>query len=269
MRSISDFQGKTALVTGASSGIGRILARELAQKGANVALVARRESQLQTSRAELLEAGADALVLPCDVANKKAVEICVERALDHFGHIDMLVNNAGYGRHLSFLEWDLEDMERMIDVNLKGSVYFTKMLLPQMVARRDGCIVFMASVAGKVATPEESVYSATKHALVGLADAVSLEVEDEGVYVMTVCPGSIDTPFFSPGDLQRMPPVAKNYMADPEKLVRRIFQALARGQHEMTYPRFPAASYPVRAIAPEFMRKQVKRVTLGARNRQS
>jgi short-subunit dehydrogenase len=127
--------------------------------------------------------------------------------------------------------------------------------------------VFIASVAGKIATPEESVYAASKHAIVGLADAVGIEVEDDGIYVMTVCPGSIDTPFFSEEDLARMPPVAKNNMADPHKLVEHIFKALAKGKHETTYPLFPATAYPVRAIAPEFMRKQVRKVTLGQAGR--
>jgi short-subunit dehydrogenase len=252
-----------AVVTGASSGIGRILARQLAQKGARVVLVARRAQELEALKSEIESGGGSALVLPCDVTDRDQVEVTVTRAIEHYGHIDMLVNNAGYGRHKRFLEWELDDMVRMMDVNVNGTIYFTKFLLPHMVQRKEGCIVFIASVAGKVATPEESVYSASKHALVGLADALSLEVEDDGVYVMTVCPGSIDTPFFTEEDLARMPPVAKNNMADPNRLVDHIFKALAKGKHETTYPRFPATAYPVRAIAPEFMRRQVKKVTLG------
>jgi len=264
MRAISDFRGINALVTGASSGIGRILARELARRGAHVLLVARREDELRNLQAEIAGAGGSATCLPCDVADLEQARATAAQALAACGHVDMLVNNAGYGRHLTFLEWDLADMDRMIDVNVKGSLYFTKLLLPQMVARRNGCIVFIASVAGKVATPEESVYAATKHAIVGLADAVGMEVEDDGVYVMTVCPGAIDTPFFSAEDLARMPPVARNNMVDPDRLVAHIFRALARGKHETTYPRFPATGYAVRAIAPEFMRRQVKKVTLDA-----
>ena len=262
MQSISSFEGVNAIVTGASSGIGRIFARRLADKGASVVLVARREQELLAVQEEIEAAGGSALVLPCDVTDRAQVESTVQRAIEHYGHIDMLVNNAGYGRHKRFVEWELDDMVRMMDVNVNGTIYFTKFLLPNMIERKNGCIVFIASVAGKVATPEESVYSASKHALVGLADALSLEVEDEGVYVMTVCPGSIDTPFFTEEDLARMPPVAKNNMADPNKLVEHIFKALAKGKHETTYPRFPATAYPVRAIAPEFMRKQVKKVTL-------
>jgi short-subunit dehydrogenase len=263
MKRISNFEGVNAIVTGASSGIGRIFARQLAHRGARVGLVARREPKLRELREEIEAAGGEALALPCDVTDRRQVEEAIARAMERFDHIDMLVNNAGYGRHRRFVDWDLDDMVRMMDVNVNGTLYFTRLLLPHMVQRQNGCIVFIASVAGKVATPDESVYAASKHAIVGLADAVGIEVEDDGVYVMTVCPGAIDTPFFTGEDLARMPPVAKNNMADPDKLVEHIFKALARGKHETTYPRFPASAYPVRAIAPEFMRRQVKKVTLG------
>lgn len=187
MKSISNFDDVNAIVTGASSGIGRIFSRSLADKGAGVVLVARREQELEVLKAEIESAGGRALVLPCDVTDRAQVEATVDRAVQHYGHIDMLVNNAGYGRHKRFVDWELDDMVRMMDVNVNGSIYFTKFMLPHMIQRKNGCIVFIASVAGKVVTPEESVYSASKH--------------------------------------------------------------------DITYPRFPATAYPVRALAPEFMRK--------------
>jgi short-subunit dehydrogenase len=152
----------------------------------------------------------------------------------------------------------------MMQTNYFGAVYFTKLLLPQMVARRSGWLVFIASVAGKLGTPDESAYVASKFATVGMAEALSLEVEDANVHVLTVCPGAIDTPFFDEEALDRMPPVAKNHMADPEKLVGEIVRALRKGRHEITYPRGIRAAYIVRALAPGFMRRQMKRVTLDA-----
>ena len=143
-------------------------------------------------------------------------------------------------------------------------MYFTKLLLPQMVARKQGWLIFTSSVAGKIATPEESAYAATKFATTALAEAVSLEVEDDNVHVLNVCPGAIKTDFFTEAALSRMPPVAKNNMADPERLVDEILKALAKGKHEMTYPKGISPGYIVKAIAPSFMRKQIKRVTLGA-----
>lgn len=264
MSKLTDFNGLNALVTGASSGIGRIIAKRLAGAGAQVALVARNRAHLEELAAEIAATGGKAVVIPCDVSVLDQVKRAVAEALGRCGHIDILINNAGYGRHLSFLEWDIEDQEQMMKVNYLGMMYFTKLLLPQMVERRRGWIVFMASVAGKIATPDESAYAATKFATVGLAEALSIELEDRGVHVLTVCPGAINTAFFDEAALSRMPPVSKNHLADPEKLVDAIFKALAKGKREVTYPYAIAAGYFVKALAPGFMRRQVRRVTLDA-----
>ena len=154
--------------------------------------------------------------------------------------------------------------ERMMRVNYLGAVYFTKALLPGMVERRRGWLVFVASVAGKVAPPDETAYAASKFAMVGLASALSLEVEDAGVHVLTVCPGVIDTPFFDEEALARMPPVALRSMVKVDHLVDAIVAALRRGRHELTHPRAIAAGYVVQAVAPGFMRREVKRRTIDA-----
>jgi len=258
------FRGKTAVITGASSGIGRLLARRFAREGARVALVARREAELRQLAGEIEQGGGQVLVLPCDVADRAQVFACAEQATRVFGNIDILVNNAGYGHHRRFLEWDLDDMERMLRVNFLGTLYWTKALLPQMVERRTGWLVFMASVAGKLGVPEESAYAASKFAMVGLAESLSIELEDAGVHVLTVCPGTIDTAFFDAEAIERMPPVAKRMIIQPERVVDAVIHALARGKHEITVPRMIAAGYVVRTLAPGFMRRNTKRATLDA-----
>ena len=175
---LTNYQGINALVTGASSGMGRIFSKRIAAMGAKVALVARREDELNELAKEISEAGGDAFVLPCDVSSLENARETCSKALEQFGHIDLLYNNAGYGRHLPFLEWDIEDQERMMRVNYFGMMYFTKLLLPKMVEQRKGWIIFTSSVAGKIATPDESAYAATKFATTGLAEALSIEVED-------------------------------------------------------------------------------------------
>lgn len=264
MARLTSYTGKTALVTGASSGMGRLMALRFAREGARVALVARRETELQQLAGEIERGGGQALVLPCDVAERAEVFAAAKEALRRCGAIDILVNNAGYGHHRRFLDWDLDDMERMLRVNFLGTLYWTKAVLPQMVARRSGWIVVMASVAGKLGVPEESAYAASKFAQVGLAEALSYEVEDAGVHVLTVCPGTINTPFFDAEALERMPPVAKRMMIEPEKVIDAILDALVRGKHEITVPRFIAAGYLVRLLAPGFMRRNTKRTTLDA-----
>jgi short-subunit dehydrogenase len=261
---LKSYKGLNVLVSGASSGIGRVLARRLAAEGAQVALVARRSAELEKLATQIRERGGKALALPCDVADADQVARCSAQALEHFGGIDLLVNNAGYGHHRRFLDWDLADMERVMRVNYLGALYFTKALLPQMVERGRGWLVFIASVAGKIASPEETAYVASKFAMVGLAEALSLEVEDAGVHVLTVCPGVIRTPFFDEEALERMPPVSRRTMVEPEALIDAILKALARGKREITYPRGIAPAYVVRALAPEIMRRLVRRNTTDA-----
>jgi uncharacterized protein len=264
---LRSYTGVRALVTGASSGIGRGLALRLARLGARVVLVARRADELEVLAAEIRSAGGEALALPCDVSDAKQSADTARRAIDAWGGIDLLVNNAGYGHHRTFLEWDVEDMERMMRVNYFGSLYFTKAILPRMVGQRRGWIVFVASVAGKIAPPEESAYAATKHAMVGLAASLSLEVEDAGVHVLTVCPGVIRTPFFDEEALSRMAPAARNGMVDVDGLVDAMIDALAKGKHEITHPGGIAPAYVIQAFAPEFMRRMVRRSTIGAREK--
>lgn len=261
MHRLESFAGLRAVVTGASSGIGETLARRLAAGGARVALVARRADRLQALAETIAAAGGEALVVPCDVADRAASEAAAAEVLAALGGVDLLVNNAGYGHHRTFLEWEVDDIERMMRVNYLGAVYWTKALLPQMVERRRGWLVFVASVAGKLGVPEESAYAASKFAMVGLAEALSYEVEDAGVHVLTVCPGVIRTEFFDDEALARMPAVSKRMMVDVEPLVDAIVAALRRGRHEITFPRFIAAGYVVRALAPGFMRRNTRKQT--------
>jgi len=265
MSRLTSYAGKVALVTGASSGMGRLLALRFAREGADVALVARRETELQEVADTIREGGRRAMVLPCDVADREQVFAAAARAHAELGPVDILVNNAGYGRHCRFVDWEIDDIERMIRVNYLGTVYWTKALLPSMIERRCGWIVVMASVAGRLGVPDESAYAASKFAQVGLAEALSIEVEDAGVHVLTVCPGAIDTPFFDAEALARMPAVAKRMMIPPQRVVDAIVAALARGRHEITVPRVITAGYIVRALAPNFLRRNTKRTTIGRR----
>ena len=263
MSKLTDWGGKRAVITGASSGIGRLLAERIAAKGARVALVARRLDLLEEVAAAIASAGGDAVAVACDVARRDEVSAAAERIAGELGGIDVLVNNAGYGGHRRFADWDLDDIERMMQVNFLGSVYWTKAVLPRLLEQGRGWIVFMASVAGRIGVPDESAYVASKFAMVGLAESLSSEVEDAGVHVLTVCPGAIDTPFFDDEALARMPAVAKRSMIGPARGVDATLAALARGRHEVTVPGSIAAGYVVRAVAPEFMRRQVKKSTIG------
>ena len=129
MARLTSYEGLNALVTGASSGIGRLLALRMAAAGARVAIVARREPELEALAEEIRAAGGEAVPLVCDVADRQQALATAGRAADELGSIDVLVNNAGFGHHRRFLDWDLEDMERVMRVNFLGTLYFTRTFL--------------------------------------------------------------------------------------------------------------------------------------------
>ena len=261
---LTNFDGKTVLITGATGGLGSLIAKRMASQGVRIALVARRAEELKKLADEIKEAGGESFVFPCDVSNLNQVKNTVENVLEKLGYVDILINSAGYVRHRPFLDWNIDEQEDIMRVNYLGSMYFSKLLLPQMVERKQGWIVYMASAGGKIAVPDETAFAASQFAIIGLAEALSLEVEDDGVHILTMLPGSFDTTFFTEEDMVRVPPVTKNNLLDPVIFVDAFFDALAKGKREVTCPKHIATGYIVRALAPSFMRKQVKKVTLDA-----
>ena len=261
MATLTSFHNLNTVVTGASSGIGRELALRLADEGARVALIARRVERLRELAEQIRQRGREAFVVPCDVAVREEVGRAAQLVLEHFGGVDLLVNNAGYAGRRPFVEWDVEDIEHIMRVNYFGAVYWTKELLPHMVERGRGWLVFMASAAGKTGVPDESAYAATKFAVVGLAESVSLEVEDAGVHTLIVCPGVVHTELFDRAGFEALPAAARRMARSPEHLVDQIVRALRRGRHELLYPRPIALAQAVRGVAPRFYRHMVRRIT--------
>lgn len=187
---------QTVWITGASSGIGEALAVRYAQDGANVVLSARREEQLRrvADRCQQAGLGADqVLVLPLDVTDWDAMPDAVQAVLDRFGHIDLLVNNAGLSQRSTCQDTDMAVYRQLMEVDVMGQIALTKAVLPHMLRRGRGHLAVTASVAGKVGVPQRTGYCAAKHAVMGFFDALRTEVEDQGVHVSTIVPGFIRT----------------------------------------------------------------------------
>jgi NADP-dependent 3-hydroxy acid dehydrogenase YdfG len=183
--------GKTAIVTGASSGIGEATSRLLAHKGCNVVLAARREDRLNALAVEL-----GALAVPTDVTDPAACAALVARALERFGSLDILVNNAGLGLYGSIAEGDPEDWRKMFDVNVLGVLYVTRAAVRRLLERGSGDIVFVSSLAGRrVPRADGTVYAATKHAITALAEGLRMDVHEKGIRVINVEPGLVRTEF--------------------------------------------------------------------------
>jgi len=185
--------GKTAIVTGASSGIGAATARLLAGNGCNVALAARRKDRLDALAVEL---GEGALAVPTDITDPEAAAVLVARAVERFGAVDILVNNAGLGLYAPIAEGDPGDWRRMFDVNVLGTLYVTRAAARHMLEQGSGDIVFISSAAGRrVPHGHGAVYAATKHAITAIAEGLRMDLHDRGVRVTNVEPGLVRTEF--------------------------------------------------------------------------
>ncbi len=180
------------IVTGASSGIGEATARAFGLQGAKVVLAARRLDRLQVLAHEINSNGAQTLVVQTDVSRLADIQRLVEKTIERFGRIDVLINNAGFG-HMDWLEnLDPEtDIQEQIHVNVLGVIQTTRQVLPVMIKQRSGSIVNMCSISGLVGTPTYSIYAASKHAVHGFSEALRREVKPWGIDVSIIYPGGV------------------------------------------------------------------------------
>lgn len=188
-----DFKDKTVLITGGSRGLGLVLAREFAREGARIAICARDAEELDRARDDLKARGASVLAVPCDVTEREQVSELVKIVSEHFGGVDVLINNAGVIEVGPFEVMTLEDYEQAMRVHFWAPLYTTLAVLPQMRVRRGGRIVNISSIGGKISVPHLLPYSASKFALVGLSEGLRAELQKDGVVVTTVCPGLMRT----------------------------------------------------------------------------
>ena len=206
-----NFHQKIALVTGAAVGIGRATALRLAEYGADLILLDVNFEKLESLRKETDVYARDVLIYSCDISDEKRVNEVVSDALAHFGRIDILVNNAALWRGASmFVDTPTDVWKRFFDINVMGTVYVTKAVLPSMLEQRYGRVINVASVAGVYGNQKMAHYSATKGAVISFTKALAKEVCEEGVLVNAVSPGSVspsdndDVDFYQPSTLPYM-----------------------------------------------------------------
>ena len=233
------FANQTIIITGASSGIGKVLAIKLAQQGANLVLAARHQSALEITAQECVMAGGKAIAVPTDVTNPQACHRLIRESIIAFDAIACLVNNAGISMWTKFA--DIEDLsifERIMQVNYLGSVYCTHYALPYL-EQSHGLLVGISSLTGKTGVPTRSGYAASKHAMQGFFDSLRIELKDTGIDVLVVSPGFVAT------DLRRhvldgsgsqvttsLPNELQKAMS-PEVCADLIIQAMTKRQREL------------------------------------
>ena len=250
--------GKTALITGASSGIGRATALEMARRGAHVILVARREDLLAETADECRAAGVRATAVAVDVTNRDAIL----RIATDFPDIDVLVNNAGFARFDSVAEAAIDDFRAMMETNYFGAVHCTQAVLPGMLARGSGAIVNVASITGIMGFARMSGYCATKFALTGFTEALRDEVIARGVRVALVCPGTTETEFFVTAERGKMPAASRLALAvSPERVARAVCDAAEDGRYRRIVPSFSAFFMRFKELSPRLMHTLMRRVS--------
>ncbi|NRA49956.1 MAG: SDR family oxidoreductase [Phaeodactylibacter sp.] len=186
------FKDKVVWITGASSGIGENLAYAFAEHGADLILSARNEQELKRVE-QNITSGSKVLLSPMDVTAYDQISGITARAINHFGKIDILVNNAGISQRSLVADTGLSVDQKIMDVNFIGTVAVTKAVLPYMIRQKQGQIIAISSVMGKIGTPRRSAYAASKHALHGFFDCLRAEVYDKNIKVTLICPGYVHT----------------------------------------------------------------------------
>ncbi len=247
-------RGKTALVTGAASGIGRAIARELAREGARVCLLDVDEQRLESVAGEIRALGVDALTRRCDVSDSSQNTAAVEFLLDQWGTLDILVNNAGvtyYGRTLAM---SAEHWNRMLAINLHAPIQFTRELMPALLKRGDAHVLNVASICGLVGLARVTAYSTTKFGLVGFSESLRHECGRMGLGVTALCPGLVDTDLFNSAlrgkDVKQAKTPPRWTLITPEAVARRAIRAIYRNQGVVVMQPMSRLLYAVKRFTP-------------------
>lgn len=228
--SLQTLADKIVIVTGASSGIGAVTAFELARRGAQVVLAARRVDELEVQVNTIRQAGYRAIAIPTDVTDLAQVKRLTEQTLDTFGRIDVLVNNAGMAWRESFMENSTEQISHIVNVNLLSVILLTHAVLPGMLERRSGTIISVASVAAHIAV--DPLYCATKFGVRGFSLSLRRELAGSGVSVSVVSPGFVHTPM---NRHMRLP------MPGPELVAKTVAGLAVKPRREVVVPGFYSA----------------------------
>jgi 3-oxoacyl-[acyl-carrier protein] reductase len=216
--------GHVALITGASSGIGRAAARALAGEGASLVVTARRQDRLEALAGEIGDAGGRAIPIVGDARDEDTAARSVSAAIESFGKLSILINNVGVGIYRSLVDTSLSDYVEMMDSNMRSTFLFSRHAVPHMISQRQGMILMISSMAGKYGFAGEAAYCASKFAQVGFAQALDKELHPFGIKVGAICPGGVKTEF-AIGTGRTSDAVASSGMLEPEDVAEAVLLA--------------------------------------------
>jgi NADP-dependent 3-hydroxy acid dehydrogenase YdfG len=191
---VNNLKGKVAIVTGAGRGIGKAISVSLAKAGCRIVLAARTREQIEVVQEEILSQGGDALGVPTDLTADEDIQRLVEASQAQWGAVDILINNAGWGKRASVVVASLTDWDQTFRLNLRAPMVLAKALLPNMIAKREGAVINIGSVSGKTGEANGAAYSASKFGLIGFTQSLYEEVREHSIKVAVILPGCVDTP---------------------------------------------------------------------------
>jgi NADP-dependent 3-hydroxy acid dehydrogenase YdfG len=229
-RMTNRLEGKVALVTGASSGIGAACVRALAAEGADFVLTARRRERLEALAAEIHKTGAKSEIVIGDAREEETARQAVDAAMKTYGRLDILINNAGVGNYKNLIDTSADEYDEMMDSNMRSGFLFTRHAVPVMQARKAGTILMISSMAGVYGFAGEAVYCATKFAQVGFAQGLDRELRPDGIRVGVICPGGVKTEF-AIGKGRTEEGVARSGMLEPEDVAGAVLLACTQSEN--------------------------------------
>lgn len=260
---------KLVLITGGSSGIGKQLAADLLRAGCRVIIASERADRLAQAQTELLAISPHIYAIECDIGQTASVLQMQTTVLQHYGCPDILVNNAGFATYRTFEASSIEEVERLVDVNLVGAMRCTKAFLPDMIKRRSGIIVNMASIAGRLVMTPNGVYCTSKQGLVAWSETMKWELGHFGLQVNVICPGrvEIDTAFFEHETFQNRTKRAETrYTITVKDVSQATIRAIVRNRFITYAPRtlglvawgLDAFPFPLKPVYSWLMRNRIK-----------
>lgn len=256
-----NFSQKVAIVTGASSGIGRGIALELAKAGASVVLAARNQEKLQDAASYCQQHSKDVVSVVTDVSDPDQCQNLIDQTIQHFQRLDILVNNAGISMRALFEEMDLSVMEKTMAINFWGTVYCTHAAMPHLLNSR-GWVIGISSIAGYRGLPARTAYSASKFAMNGFLEALRTENRKTGLKVLTVCPGFTESniresALDAHGQAQGSSPRAESNMMQPEEVAKAMIKAMQKKQKTLILTRQGKLTVLLNKLANGFMDRLV------------
>lgn len=258
---MTNLKNKKVIITGASGGIGERMAWQIARCGGIPILVARSEDKMKRiAKAIFDKYQQEVFYYPADLVNAKQVKQVFTKILTDHDCIDGLINNAGTGKFQYAWEVDPKETMDMFRLNVFAVMEANQQLFPRFLAQGHGHIVIVASQAAKVATPKASVYAATKHAIIGYANALRMELDSKGIYVTTVNPGPIETDFLTLADpAGKYKKAVRRYMLNPDRVAKKVVRALFTNKREINLPVWMEAGSRIYHLVPGIMEKILKK----------